>query len=166
MLTSTQGPRTTDHMVGRVDLVIFLLKSQTLRVSKGYRRGIAGIAIFTQNCDQSVQIRQLGTFLPQFGHNISTLRKHFESTSKGKVSKQKTAYTKGSKGITWVIYLLRKPFTFSAQLVEKTIFTLLGVATLIQGNYHDDRGEILGQVQRKAQPEILLCHEKQNENQA
>ena len=112
-------------------------------MSKGYRRGIAGIAIFTQNCDQSVQIRQLGTFLPQFGHNISTLRKHFESTSKGKVSKQKTAYTKGSKGITWVIYLLRKPFTFSAQLVEKTIFVPASCQAPKSGLSSPDRSENL-----------------------
>mgnify|MGYP006193547059 CR=1 FL=1 len=100
------------------------IQASTLCLSKWCRRGIAGIAIFTQNCDISVQIRQLCIFLPQFGHNISTLRKHFESTSKGKVSKQKTAYTKGSKGITWLIYLLRKPFHFSARVERKNIFTI------------------------------------------
>ena len=133
-----------DHGAGRVDLETILFKrrqnsvrniiqASTLCLSKWCRRGIAGIAIFTQNCDISVQIRQLCIFLPQFGHNISTLRKHFESTSKGKVSKQKTAYTKGSKGITWLIYLLRKHFYFFSAIREKTIFTLLGVATMKQG---------------------------------
>ena len=107
-----------------------IIQASTPRLSKGYRRGIAGIAIFTQNCDISVQIRQLCIFLPQFGHNISTLRKHFESTSKGKVSKQKTAYTKGSKGITWLIYLLRKPFHFFSANRRKKYFSPLGVATM------------------------------------
>jgi len=36
------------------------------------------------------------------------------------------------------------PFRFFSAIREKNYFTLLGIATWIQGNYHDDRKGILG----------------------
>ena len=107
------------------------VKISTLRVSQGCRRGVAGVAIFTPNCDQSVQIRQFGTFLPHFCHKISTLRHLCDTCSTPKVSKLKTAYTKGSKRITWLIYLLRHLLDFLARLEKKNNLPSKGVAAEI-----------------------------------
>ena len=103
-----------------------IIKGSTPRVSRGCRRGVEVSKLLAQNCDQSVQIRQFGTFLPHFGHKISTLRHPFDTPATPKVSKLKTACTKGSKGITWLIYLLRHLLDFLAQLEKKIIYSLRG----------------------------------------
>ena len=132
--TSTHGPRITDHGALKAgsathwsrsprtnysrNVAKWHLKVRHPWVSQGCRR----CRNFTPNCDQSVQIRQFITFLPHFGHKISTLRHPCDTCSTPKVSKLKTAYTKGSKRITWLIYLLRHLLGFFSAIREKKYF--------------------------------------------
>jgi len=120
--TTATGSRTRCINVGGNVAEMCSKQGQKVR-HLGCRRGVAGVAISTQNCDKSVQIRQICIFRPQFGHKMSTLRHLCDTSATPKVSKLKTACTKGYRRISWLIYPLRHLFIFSAR-IEKKVFLL------------------------------------------